>query len=257
MKITTEMIKELRDTTGVSVMQCKKALEESDGDMETAMIVLRKQSSVSAAKKADRTLGAGLINVKDESGKTAVITLLCETDFVAKNDDFVALVNTLTDLALNEGTDAVSAKAKDLIDPLVQKIGENIQLGKTAVLTGATIGSYNHNGKNAAVVVLEGGNKDLARDIAMHVTAMYPRFTTTADISEEDKTKVTELFTAEVNESDKPAEMKAKILQGKLDTYFKEYTLVEQNFIKDPSKTIGQLLKEAGASIVSFTQFTV
>ncbi|MGI9118036.1 MAG: translation elongation factor Ts, partial [Minisyncoccia bacterium] len=253
----TEMIKELRDTTGVSVMQCKKALEESNGDIETAMILLRKQSSLSAAKKAERTLAAGLVNTKESNDKTAVVTLLCETDFVAKNDDFVSLVNTLTDLALSEGADAVLAKAKDLIDPLVQKIGENIQLGKVEVFTGSVVGLYNHNGKNAAVVILEGGNKDLARDIAMHVSAMYPRFKTKEEISEEDKAKVTELFTAEVNESDKPEEMKTKILQGKLDTYFKEYTLVEQNFIKDPSKTIGQLLKEANASIVSFNQFTV
>lgn len=245
-QITTEEVKKLRDATGVSVMQCKKALEETEGDMEKAIMLLKKKSSDIASKKSDREALAGIVVIKQTSGKAIMLTLNCETDFVAKNDDFIALANKLADMAINEGTESVMSKSESEISPVVQKIGENIKLGGIKEYTGSIIGSYTHNGKAGVVVTLSGGTEDLARDIAMHIAAMKPEFTDRESIPEEKIELARELFTKEVEESNKPEDMKAKILEGKVDAYFKDLTLVDQTFVKNPEKTIGQLLKESG-----------
>ncbi len=252
--ITTEQLKVLRDETGVSVMQCKKALEEAGGDMEKARVILKKKSGDAAAKKADRELGAGLIVTAQNGTSTAMLTLLCETDFVAKNADFVALAKQLADMAMNDGEDAMRAAAPELIGVAVQKLGENIKVGEVTVVTSENAGTYNHNGQFAAIVVLKDKNDELARDIAMHTTAMRPAYLSEADISEEAKTAAKEIFAKEVEEqaAGKPEEMKAKILEGKLNAYFKEQVLLTQAFIKDPSKTISALLSENKTSIESF-----
>jgi len=186
--ITTEQIKELRDQTGVSVMQCKKALEEADGDKEKALIFLRKKSSDIASKKADRTLGAGTIATYIHAGGTVgvMVELACETDFVANNEEF----------------------------------------------------------------------KKLAYDIAMHIAASNPDFLRVEDITDADKERVKEVFAKEVAESDKPAEVKEKMLQGKLDTYFNEKVLLGQPFIKNPDTTIGELVDQAVQKFGEKTEVT-
>lgn len=248
--ITTEIIKELRDETGVSIMQCKKALEDAGGDVEKAKVILAKQSRAAAEKKADRSLGDGLIVTAQKGTQTALLVLRCETDFVAKNEDFIKVANDLAQLALNEGIEATKAKAQEMIDPLVQKIGENMALGEVTVLDGEPMGIYNHNGKNVAVVVLANGNETLAKDIAMHIAAMKPRFLSKDEISSIDMENAKAVFEEAV--IGKPEDMKEKILAGKLDAYFKEFTLLDQNFIKNPEKTIAQILDENKAGVALY-----
>jgi len=256
-KITAELVKELRDATGVSVMQCKNALEEAEGDMEKALIILKKKSSSIAMKKADRTAHDGVITVVEGEGKTLLLTLHSETDFVAKNADFVTLANTLAKLAFDEGVEAMQEKSLDLINPIVQKVGEKIELGKVEMITGEILGTYVHSGKSAVIVSLSFGTKELARDIAMHIAAMKPAFINAEDITAEDKAKVIEVFEKEVAESDKPEEIKKKMLDGKISTYFKEQTLMDQYFIKNPEVTVGTLLKNSNAKLVSYTQESI
>jgi elongation factor Ts len=254
--MSIELIKELRDATGLSVMQCKKALEETNGDIEKALMLLKKKSSDAATKKADRDTGAGRVAVASSEGKTAVITLYCETDFVAKNDDFVTLANDIAAYALANGKEALEANATELINPLIQKIGENMKLGQVDILEGETIGSYIHNGAIAVAVNLQGGNIDLAKDIAMHISAMKPSYLTKEDVPAEALQKAKETFGNEVDTS-KPADIQEKILQGKIDSYFKEQTLMEQTFIKDPSKSIKQLLSEKNATLTNYVMHSI
>jgi elongation factor Ts len=174
MAITTDQVKALRDQTGVSVMQCRKALEEAGGDMEKALMILKKKSSEIAAKKSDRDAADGRIAVAKNDSKAVLVELNCETDFVAQNSDFVTLAEALAQKALAEGKEAAEAAAPDMINPVIQKIGENIKLGRILEVSGGTIGSYVHNGKTAVVVSLTGGNAETAKDVAMHVAAMHP-----------------------------------------------------------------------------------
>lgn len=249
MTTSIDQVKELRESTGVSIMQCKKALEECGGDMEKALMLLKTKASVDAAKKGDRATTEGLVVAKSANGKAVMLTLYCETDFVARNEDFVALANSLLDIALESGIEKVKESAKEHIDLVVQKIGENIQLGNVEEIAGESLGVYTHNGKMGVVISLAGGNAEMARDIAMHVAAMKPEFVSGTDVPEEQKVKAKELFEKEVNESDKPEEIKAKMLQGKIDTYFKELTLLDQPYVKDGSMTVGKLLENAKASV--------
>lgn len=251
-KITAELVKELRETTGVSVMQCKNALEEAGGDMEKALIILKKKSSSIAMKKADRNAKDGIIVVKEANNKALLLALHAETDFVAKNTDFVNLANKLADMALAEGVDSMKSKSLDLINEVVQKVGEKIELGKVEQIDGSILGSYVHNNKSATVVSLSSGTKELARDIAMHIAAMKPAFTNSNEITDEDKKKVIEVFEKEVAESNKPEEIKKKMLEGKISTYFKEQTLMDQIYIKNPEITIATLLKNNNSTLISF-----
>lgn len=251
-QITTEQLKQLRDATGVSVMQCKKALEEAGGDMEKAVLILKKKSTDIAAKKADREANDGIVVVKKDGTKVAVLTLNCETDFVASNSDFITLADTLVSLALSEGKDAVESNSKDLIDPVIQKIGENIQLSSIEIIEGDVIGSYIHNNKTATIITLKGGDEALARDIAMHATAMKPEFISRDEINAEVQEKVKDLFKEEVSESGKPQDIQEKMLEGKLGTYFKERTLLDQPFVKNPDMTVGQLLTQSKAEVTRF-----
>jgi elongation factor Ts len=256
-KITAELVKELRDATSVSVMQCKNALEEAEGDMEKALIILKKKSSSIAMKKADRNASDGVVVALEGAGKVLLLTLHSETDFVARNNDFIVLANELAKIALNEGIEAMQAKSLDIINPVVQKVGEKIELGKVELIEGSVLGAYVHGSKSAVVVSLGGGSKELAKDIAMHIAAMKPAFIKGDDVTAEDKAKVIEVFEKEVAESDKPEEIKKKMLEGKISTYFKEQTLMDQMFIKNPDITVGNLLKEKGATLISFIRESI
>ncbi len=256
-QITTEQVKELRDATGISVMQCKRALEEAEGDMDKALAILKKTSSDIALKKADRSLNSGTVMVKNTDTKTVLVSLLCETDFVSKNEDFTSLLAKLTDKALTDGIESMKQGAKDMIDPIIQKTGENIGLGDAYEILGDVIGSYVHNNKIAVVVSLTGGNAELARDIAMHIAAMKPEYITESDINEEAKNTMTEIFQKEVASIDKPEEIKKKMLEGKIGTYFKEKTLVNQLFIKDSNVTVGKLLENNKASIKEVKRYSI
>lgn len=257
MKITTELVKKLRNETGVSVMQCKNALEEADGDMEKAMIILKKKSSNIADKKAHRNAKEGVIVILENQNKALLLTLRTETDFVAKNEDFTTLANSLAKFAFDQGIEKMKEQSLEMINPVVQKVGEKIELGTVTEINGNVLGSYVHGGKNGVIVSLEGGDKNLARDIAMHITAMKPKYISKEDISSEDKAKVVEVFKKEVDKEDKPENIKEKILNGKISSYFKEITLNDQKYIKNPNQTIEQLLKENKAKLINFVRESI
>ena len=256
-QITTELVKELRDSTGISVMQCRKALEEAGGDMNKALAILKKTSSDIALKKTDREVKDGRISVKIDGKKAVLLSLLCETDFVAKNEDFVKLLNTLIEKAWENGVENMKTEAKEMIDQVIQKTGENIQLGEIEEMHGEVLGSYVHNGKIGVVVSLEGGNSDLAKDIAMHITAMKPEYITENDITEEAKNTMREIFEKEVVNINKPEDIKKKMLEGKISTYFKEKTLLDQAFIKDSNETINSILGKAKAKIKEVKRYSI
>lgn len=255
--ITTELIKELRDKTGVSVMQCKNALGEAGGDMEKALAILKKTSSDIALKKAGRDAKDGRVMTKSDDKKTVMVALHCETDFVSKNEDFVSLLSSLTDMAFEKGVDEMKASAKTMIDPVIQKTGENIQLGDVYLVEGPVVGSYVHSNKSAVLVSLEGGNTELAKDVAMHIAAMKPEYITEADITEESRKMMTEIYEKEVAGVEKPEDIKKKMLEGKINTYFKEKTLLNQAFIKNGDETVGKLLEKNGAKVKEVKRYSI
>jgi len=225
--------------------------------MEKALIILKQKSSTVAMKKADREAHDGTIVVKGTPTKVVILKLHSETDFVARNSDFTTLADTLANMALTEGIDTMKEKSVDMINEVTQKVGEKIELGAVEEITGDVLGSYVHAGKSAVVVSLTGGTEELAKDIAMHIAAMKPLYTTDADITADDKAKVIEVIEKEVSESDKPEEIKKKMLEGKINTYFKEQTLMNQSFIKNPDLTVGTLLANANASLVRFVRESI
>lgn len=256
-QITTELIKELRDSTGISVMQCKNALTEADGDMNKALAILKKTSSDIALKKADRNAKDGAVILKSTDGKMIIVTLHCETDFVSRNEDFTSLLGKLSDVALTDGIDKMKSVSKDMIDPIIQKTGENIQLGEAFQVEGSILGGYVHNNKSAVIVSLDGGNTEIAKDIAMHITAMKPEYLSQEEIPEETKNTMIEIFQKEIVNVDKPEEIKKKMLDGKINTYFKEKTLLSQPFIKNGDETIEQLLAKAKAKIKEVKRYSI
>jgi len=255
--ITTELIKELRDATGVSVMQCKHALEDADGDMKKALAVLKKTSSEIALKKMNREAKDGAVAIKTSGNKTVLVSLHSETDFVAKNEDFKNLLEELAETALKDGIEKMKENAKEKIDLVIQKTGENIQLGEVYEISGNTLGSYVHNGKIAVAVSLEGGNAELAKDVAMHIAAMKPEYITPEEITEEAKKTMLEVFQKEVASVDKPEDIKKKMLDGKLNTYFKEKTLTSQPFIKNGDETVGTLLEKNKTKIKEVKRYSI
>jgi len=250
-------VKELRDATGISVMQCKRALEEAEGDMKKALAILKKTSSDIAQKKLNREVKDGRIAIKTNEKKAVLVSLYCETDFVAKNEDFVNLLDKLIDKAFSEGLEKMKIVAKDMIDSVIQKTGENIQLGEMYEVSGNVLGNYVHNNKIGVIVSLEGGTVELAKDVAMHITAMKPEYISQDDITPEMFKIMQEIFEKEVANIDKPPEIKKKMLDGKITTYFKEKILLNQMFIKNTDETIGELLGKNKAKIKEVKRYSI
>ena len=255
--ITTEQVKELRDATGISVMQCRRALEEAQGDMEKALAILKKTSSDIALKKVNREVKDGAVMIKIEGKKAVLVPLHCETDFVSRNEDFRNILQKLTEKAVKEGIEKTKKEAKEMIDMIIQKTGENIQLGEISEIKGDVLGAYIHNNKSGVIVSLEGGNVELAKDIAMHITAMKPEFIKPEEITPEVRKATTELFQKDVEGLNKPADIKQKILDGKVLTYFKERTLLDQAFIKNGDETVGKLLERSKAKIKEVKRYLI
>jgi elongation factor Ts len=255
--ISTELVKELRDQTGISVMQCRKALEEAGGDKEKALAILKKSSSDIAAKKAGREAKDGAVMIKEAADKAVLVALHCETDFVSRNEDFTNLLSAITDKALSSGAEKARQEASEMIPPVIQKTGENISLGEIVETKGNVLGSYSHNGKIGVIVTLDGGNKDIARDIAMHVAAMKPEYITSLDVDANAQKMMVEVFEKEVASLNKPEDIKKKMLEGKIATYFKEKTLIDQPFIKNPDDTVGRLLEKNSAKIKEVKKYFI
>jgi elongation factor Ts len=225
--------------------------------MEKAQLVLKKKSSEIATKKSERSAKDGLVSIKLAGKKAILVVLNCETDFVSKNADFINLTNQIAEAALKDGADKAKVQAADLISPVIQKIGENIQLNKILSIEGDVLGMYTHNGKAGVVTALDGGTPELAKDISMHIAAMKPEYAKKEDIDTKMVEAVKEIFKKEVEATGKPQKMQDKILQGKIDAYFKERTLLEQAFIKNPDLTVGKLLAQNKASLKSFIYSTL
>ena len=256
-KITTDIVKELRDSTGISVMQCKHALEEAEGDIKKALAILKKTSSDIALKKINREVKDGAVMIKVKDKKAILVSLHCETDFVSRNEDFTTLLRNLLDKAFSLGLEKIKKEAKDMIDPIIQKTGENIQLGDIYEVLGDILGNYVHNNKSGVIVSLEGGNAELAKDIAMHITAMKPEYLSEKEITPVATKTITEIFQKEIANVNKPPEIKKKMLDGKIGAYFKEKTLLNQLFIKNPDETIGKLLEKNKAKIKEVKRYSI
>lgn len=249
-EISIDLVKELRAVSGVSIVQCKKALIEAEGDLEKAKIALTKKSGEIAAKKGDRELGAGAIVVEKVEDKTILLEFACETDFVAKNEEFKATAVTAA-IAVLKGEDTT-----DLQTQSTQKFGERVEITRKEIFESNNLGIYVHNGAVGTVVEFSGEvDESFGKDIAMHITAQNPKYLAVTDINEEERVKTTETLREEV--ADKPVEMQEKILEGKINAFFKERVLLTQGFIKDPSKTIETLLSDKGVEIVKFVRFGV
>lgn len=269
MAISAALVKELRERTGAGMMECKKALVESDGDIDVAIENLRKSGQAQAAKKAGRTAAEGriVIEASADAKQAALVEVNSETDFVAKDDNFVQFANAVAARVLAERPADVDALGTLSLDgssveearkALVAKIGENIAVRRFVLLeTDGVLGIYLHGTRIGVVVDLEGGDEELARDIAMHVAATRPLCVSEEDVSREEIEKEREIYTAQAAESGKPAEIVAKMVEGRIKKFLKENTLVGQPFVKNPDQTIEELLKQAGARVKRFVRFEV
>ncbi len=261
-QVTASLVKDLRDRTGLGMMECKRALAESDGDIEKAIEELRKSSGMKAAKKAGRTAADGLVAVKAENGYGLVLEVNSETDFVARDEGFQGFVGSVLDAAFaGKQTDIAAVMAGDLEsarEALVQKIGENISPRRAASVEAPVVGGYVHSNNRIAVVVgLTGGDEALARDVAMHVAAVNPVVVSSDQMPAEVIEAERAIYTAQAADSGKPAEIVAKMIEGRVSKFLKEGSLVDQPFVKDPDTTVGKLVAAGGAEIVGFVRFEV
>src|SRR5581483_2538462 len=269
MSISATQVKELRERTGLGMMECKQALSETGGDMEAAADLLRKKAGAKVEKKAGRTAAEGVIglNVSADRKLAAIAEVNCETDFVAKGDNFSAFANAvaavvaarnpadvdaLYTLPANSGTETV-AQAREA---LVMKQGENIgvrRFVRYAATTKGHIGSYVHSTRKIGVLVeLEGGDESLAKDIAMHIAASKPEYVSRDQVPAATVAKEKEIYTEQAAASGKPKEIIEKMVMGRINKYINEITLLGQAFVKDPDTTVEKLLKSAGAKVVRF-----
>lgn len=253
MAITAQMVKELRDRTGVAMMACKKALEETKGDMEEAIVVLRKRGVAKAVDKADRSTSEGVVAISGRS----MVKLLCETDFVGKNEKFIEFAAALAEKAESAGVQVAQAHFDEMKTDKIQEIGENIVLDSIVQIEGGnTVAGYVHsNGKIGVLVALEGGSEDHAKDVAMHAAAMDPLVANPADVSTDLIEKEMEIAKAQLLEAGKPANIIENILAGKAKKFCAERALTSQPFVKDPSVTVQEYL--GNATLVSFVRVSI
>jgi len=264
--MSAALVKELRERTGLGLLECKKALAAAGGDIEVAIEELRKSSGMKAAKKAGRTAADGVVAIRIAAdGKSGVIgEVNSETDFVARDENFLGFVSQVMDKAVELQTADVAVVAggdvEDARQALVQKIGENISVRRIGVVSAAdgVVGGYVHGNNRIAVLVeLAGGDEELAKDVAMHIAAVNPAVVSPADMPEELLQKEREIYAAQAADSGKPPEIVEKMIEGRVRKYLSENSLTEQAFVKDPDTTVGKLVKVAGASIAGFTRFEV
>lgn len=262
--VTPALVKELRDRTGLGMMECKKALGDANGDIELAIENLRKVSGLKAAKKEGRTAADGVVAVKvaPDNSYAVAVEVNSETDFVARDAGFLAFVNTVVEKAFaTKSADVAAVMAGELEaarEALVQKIGEKISVRRISLVQGGVIGGYVHlNNRIAVLVQLEGGTEELAKDIAMHVAAVNPAVVSSdqmpADLVEKEK----EIIRAQPDMAGKPSEIVEKMMVGRINKFLKESSLIDQPFVKNPEVTVAQLAKGAGAAVKSFVRLEV
>ena len=269
MSISAALVKELRERTGSGMMECKKALVETNGDIEAAIELMRKTGLAKADKKANRVAAEGQVAISvSADGKTAaVVEVNSETDFVSKGEEFSRFAQSIADAVVANNPADLDALLAMEVDgetintrrqALVAKIGENIQVRRFARLeTDGVFGVYRHGVRIGVLVEMQGGDEALAKDIAMHIAASRPLCVSEEQVDPELVAKEREIFKAQAIESGKPAEIAEKIVEGRIRKYLSEITLLGQPFVKNPDQTVGQLLKEAGASVSRFVRMEV
>ena len=264
--ISASQVKELRERTGLGMMECKKALTEAGGDIDVAIENLRKNSGLKAAKKAGRTAAEGAVvtRVADDGSYGVMVEINSETDFVARDDNFKDFAGKIADAffaAKNEDVAAVMDGELEIVrEQLVQKIGENISVRRTAVINageGNLVGEYVHGGRIGVLTVMKGGNADVARDISMHVAAINPTVARPEDMPQENLDNEKAIILAQPDMAGKPENIAEKMVQGRLKKYLAENSLTEQPFVKDPNQTVAEYAKAAGGEVLSFTRFEV
>ena len=273
MTISASLVKELRERTGAGMMECKKALTETNGDIEAAIELMRKSGQAKAAKKAGRTAAEGVVVIKTspDAKRAVMVEVNCETDFVAKDENFAAFADAVADCVMNSDIRDVEALAaaplkqgvattvEEARQALVAKIGENMAVRRFVRMatSNGRIASYRHGQRIGVLVDLEGGNDELGKDLAMHVAASNPVCVDAADVPGDTIAKEREIYAAQAAESGKPANIVEKMVEGRIRKFLEEITLVGQPFVKDPETTVAKLLAQAGAKVVAFRRFEV
>ncbi|MCV9879166.1 translation elongation factor Ts [Brenneria izbisi] len=261
-EITAALVKELRERTGAGMMECKKALVEANGDIELAIDNMRKSGQAKAAKKAGRVAAEGVILTKiSNDGKYGVIVELnCETDFVAKDAGFKAFGEEVAAAALNDrisDVEVLKAKFEEQRTALVAKIGENINIRRIAVQEGDVLGSYLHGARIGVMVAAQGADEELIKHIAMHIAASKPEYVKAEDVPADVVAREHQIQLDIAMQSGKPREIAEKMVEGRMRKFTGEISLTGQHFVMDPSKTVGALLKEHNADVISFIRFEV
>ena len=271
MAITAAMVKELRERTGAGMMDCKKVLVETDGDLEAAIDVMRKSGAAKADKKSSRVAADGkvVIVISEDGKEAAILEVNCETDFVAKDENFVGFVDAVAARVLADKPADIAALSALPLDSgesveevranLVAKIGENIQVRRFELLSSGEgqVYAYNHGVRIGVAVSMTGGDEALGKDVAMHVAASRPVCVTEADVPAEDLAKEKEILIAQAEGSGKPANIIEKMVEGRIRKYLSEITLLGQDFVKDSDTTVAKLLEGAGAEVASFVRYEV
>ena len=271
MAITAALVKELRERTGAGMMDCKKALNETNGDMEAAIDLMRASGAAKAAKKSGRVAAEGLVkvNISDDKKTATILEVNSETDFVTKGDDFIEFVNTLGALALKTTPKNIDDFLTQTLDngnslekareDIVAKVGENVSIRRVETITidSGVIGTYKHGERIAVVSVLEGGDEALAKDIAMHVAATRPECVSEEQLDPELLEREKAIFVEQARESGKPDNIIEKMIGGRMKKFVNEVTLYGQAFVKDPDTTVGALAKANNAEVISFVRYEV
>ena len=266
MAVTAALVKELRERTGAGMLDCKKALVETDGDIELAIENMRKSGQAKAAKKAGRIAAEGVILTKVEAGRATMLELNCETDFVARDEGFlkfgnelleVAAANNINDIDALNDAELNGSKVSEVRDALVAKIGENISPRRVINVEGDTLCAYVHGGRIGVISILTGGDEELAKDVAMHVAAASPQFVKPENVPAEVVEKEKEIQIEIAIQSGKPAEIAEKMVAGRMKKFTGEVSLTGQPFVKDPSISVAELLKNNSADVINFVRFEV
>ena len=252
-EVSASAVASLRARTGVSILKCKKALEEAGGDEEKAIDILRKSGLSEVAKKSERDQSEGKVFIADGDAKAAMVMLRCETDFVARDDAFNALGQELATALLQDGS---TDKAEGGIPAAVQKLGENISLGEVHIVEAPVVGSYVHsNAKIGVIIGLDGGDVAKAKDVAMHAAAMNPEYVLPDDVPAEAVEKEKSIWKEQLASEGKPAEIMEKIMLGKEKKFREENALLKQDFVKEPGTTVEEYL--AGAKVQDYVRLAV
>ena len=270
MQISAALVKELRERTGAGMMDCKRALVEAKGDLESAVERLRKSGQAKADRKSGRVTAQGLVGIATRAGRGAMVEVNCETDFVAKEDRFRAFVQVVADCVLQHALQDVEALLACLLDEegtsveerrreLIGQLGENITVRRLVTLAapGGTLGAYSHGGRIGVLVAIDGGNAAVGKDLAMHVAASRPVAISEADLPADLLDREREILRAQAAGSGKAAAIQDKMVNGRLSKYVREITLLGQPFVKDPDQSVRKYLERASASVRSMARFEV